>query len=153
MPRDLGREPIFREDRRADMADRSNRYTKDEDRPFDAADEPAFEIASILGQAYLQCVVSGLRFGYKTTKRIIQGEAQLFDRMRASPDALREEALRMIVDEARGCLRDVADAASQEFRRLQSKLDRLHEGTRALVTDPEDAGVNTRYTRRWKAKP
>jgi hypothetical protein len=131
----------------------SNRHGVSEDDALDTtAGDPVLEIASILGQAYLQCVVSGVRFGYKATKRIIQGESQVLTRMRGSqsPQDFGEQALRTVVDEARGCLRDIVDAASEEFRRLESRLNRLQQGARSIIDHAEDSGV---YTRRWRAKP
>jgi hypothetical protein len=111
------------------------------------------QIASILGRAHLQCAVSGLRFGLRTTKRLFQGQSRLLDHMRSSEssDDFREQAVRILVDEARGCLRDVVDASSEEVRRLQSELARLQEEVRAVVSGGNDSQIE--YTRRWKAKP
>jgi hypothetical protein len=117
-----------------------------------AGREPILAIASILGDAYLQCAISGLRFGFAATKTIVKGQIRLIDNLQSSRDSdqSREEAIRTIVDEARGCLRDVGEAASHEFRRLQSRLVALQGAARAIIAegDPPEA-----YTRRWKAKP
>jgi hypothetical protein len=117
-----------------------------------ARTEVVVQIASILGRAHLQCVVSGIRFGLRTTKGLLRGHSRLFDHMRSSesPDGFREQALRIVVDETRGCLREVADASSHEFRRLQSELAKLQEEMRTLLSGAN--GSENKYTRRWKAK-
>ncbi len=134
-------------------ARRPNRHNMEEnDRSGTAQREPFLEIGSILGHAYLECVISTLRFGCNVTGRIVKGQSEVWARMPASqtPEEFRERTLRMAVDEARGCLRDVLDLASHEFRGLQEKLGSLQEQARAIVRDAEDSKV---YTRRWKAKP
>jgi hypothetical protein len=88
----------------------------------------------------------------RTTKRLFQGQSRLMGHMRSpeSSDDFREQAMRILVDEARGCLRDVVDASSEEVRRLQSELARLQEEVRAVVSGGN--GSEIEYTRRWKAK-
>lgn len=117
-----------------------------------AGAEPFFRIASLFANAYWQCVASGLRFGFTTTQRLAQGQLQLLQHLRFSdPQAFQEQALRVVVDEARGCLRDVADAASEELGRLRSELAALQEAARGLLAEEED--TEKVYRRRWKAKP
>jgi hypothetical protein len=58
--------------------------------------------------------------------------------------------LRTVVDEARGCLGDIAELASQEFRQLQHRLSEMQDATRRLV--PEANISDSSYRRRWKAK-
>src|SRR6266513_184699 len=116
------------------------------------AHEPILTIASILGQAYFQCALSGLRFGFTATKSIVRGHIRLIDNLQASrnPEQSREETIRTLVDEARGCLRDVGEAASCEVRRLQSKLGTLQEVAREVIV--EGNHPDSVYIRRWKAK-
>jgi hypothetical protein len=116
-----------------------------------AGAEPFFRIAVLLANAYWQCAASGLRFASTTTQRLAQGQFQLLDHMRFSdPRAYREQTLRIVVDEARGCLRDLADVAAQELGRLRTELAALQEAARGLLAEEKD--TEKVYRRRWKAK-
>jgi hypothetical protein len=114
---------------------------------------PVAQIAAILLRAQQQCVVSGVRFGSKAATSLLQGQSRLMDPMKssASANASSEQAVRALVDDARGCLREVAEAAAEEFRLLQSELTMLQEAMRALIDEPDDS--ERAYARRWKAKP
>jgi hypothetical protein len=114
-----------------------------------------FQIATILGRANIICLAGGIRFGCRTTKRLIEGQLQLANRA-ASGTGDRGQLLRAIVDEARGCLREVVDISSEEFHRLKDTLSTLQEETRATVQDHAQARPgpksDSEYTRHWKAK-
>jgi len=112
---------------------------------------PVLQIASILGRAYLHCVASGLRFGYKATRTVMQGEARLLTPFRRAGAAEEMPGLREIVDEARGSLRRISDAASQEFRHLQTEFTVLQEEIRSVI-DATDYPEGD-HIRRWKSKP
>ena len=124
----------------------------DEAHALPSAADPIIRMASILGRAHLQCAVSGLRFGYKATRRILQGQSRLLNHLRTSErsEEFGQSTLRVLVDETRGCLRDLAETSSDEVRRFQSELSGLQDATRDLVSDGN--GSRKTYTRRWKAK-
>jgi hypothetical protein len=137
----------------SDAADRSNLLKlRDDGKAGAAAAEPMFAIASVLAGAYWQCGVSGLRLGLATTRILAQGQLKLLEYARSSAlPEFREQALRVVVDDARLCLRDVADAAFEELGRLRSELTALQDAAREVVPGREDA--ETAYQRRWKVKP
>ena len=114
--------------------------------------KPVVKIASILACANFHCVVSGLRLGYKTTRRLVRGQLRLLNHIvhPDSPHELPDTALRIIVDETRGCLREVADVSSEEFRRLQLELGKLQESVRAIIADPKSSP--TQHRRHAKIK-
>ncbi len=114
--------------------------------------EPIIRMASILGRAHVQCAVSGLRFGFKATRRLLQGQSRLFNHLRDSErtEEFGQATLRLLVDETRGCLRDIAETSTHEVRRLQSELSDLQDATRELVRDESESART--YKRRWKAK-
>src|SRR5689334_21361558 len=76
----------------------------------DAADpvlaESLLQIASILGCANIHCMASGLRLGYRMTKRLAQGQLRLLRSLgdAVSTSASHQQTLAIVVDEARGCL-------------------------------------------------
>lgn len=118
----------------------------------DAA-SPALRIASILGHANYLCVMSGLRFGFRSTKRLCQAQLRLLGHL-ARPDSADhggDHMLRILVDEARGCLREVADASAHEFHHLQRELGNLGEKARSVVHEPQT--LTDQHVRRGKAKP
>jgi hypothetical protein len=54
---------------------------------------------------------------------------------------------RLLVDNLRVFLRDIADVAMQEARHMESELDLIGEALAARIMDPDPE-----YRRRWKAK-
>jgi hypothetical protein len=118
--------------------------------------KPVAQIASILGRANFHCVVSALRVGLRATKRLCEGHLRLMNHM-MQPDSPREQALRIIVDETRSCLREVSEVSSQEVGRLRVELGKLQEEAREIVSESEsvsEPGSPARkYNRGWKAKP
>jgi hypothetical protein len=112
--------------------------------------EPAFNVGSILADAYLQCVASGIRFAFKTTSILAKGQITFLNQVRFPNAQEFPEQLRTVVDEARGCLRDVADVASLELDQLRRRLAALDEATQNLVPDVDNS--DHPYRRRWKAK-
>jgi hypothetical protein len=137
----------------SDAADRSNLLKlRNDGKAGAAAAEPMFAIASVLAGAYWQCGVSGLRLGLATTRILAQGQLKVLEYARSSAlPEFREQALRVVVDDARLCLRDVADAAFEELGRLRSELAALQDAARDAVPGRED--TETAYRRRWKVKP
>jgi hypothetical protein len=111
---------------------------------------PVFKVGCILAGAHVQCLASGLKFALRATKRLAQAHVNLSQHVSFS-DHQQPEQLRTVVDEARGCLGDIAELASQEFHHLQGRLNAFDEATRRLV--PEASLPEYLYTRRWKAKP
>ena len=111
---------------------------------------PVFKVGFILAGAHVQCLASGLKFGLRATKRLAQAQLNLSRHVGFSDHQQPPEQLRTVVDEARGCLGDIAELASQEFQHLQGRLNALQEATRRLV--PEADVPEYPYTRRWKAK-
>lgn len=112
--------------------------------------DPALNVGSILTDAYLQCVASGVRFAFKTTSILAKGQISLLSQIRFPNAHEFPEQLRTVVDEARGCLREVADVASLELGQLRTRIGALEEATRRLVPDVNDS--DHPYRRRWKAK-
>ena len=150
MPRTLARAALEgRSDRESKRA-HDIRFTGGEADRGQTSAEPLMQIASILGRAHFHCAVSGLRVGLRATKRLCQGHLRLMSHM-AQSDSPREHALRIIVDETRGCLREVADVSSQEVRRLQVELGKLQEEAREIIAEPEEPA--RKHKRAWKAKP
>jgi hypothetical protein len=154
MSRALNGEQGRQKNHRREFAPERNfrEFHADEDNALSSAAEPIIKMASILGRAHLQCAASGLRFGYKATKRILQGQSRLLNhlRTRERSEEFGQSTLRVLVDETRGCLRDLVETSSDEVRRLQSELSGLQDATRELVNDGN--GSRKTYTRRWKAK-
>lgn len=111
---------------------------------------PVFKVGYILATAHVQCLATGLKFALRATKRLAQAQANLSHRVSFSEHQQPPEQLRTVVDEARGCLGDIAELASQEFHHLQGRLNALQEATRRLV--PEAKAPEFSYTRRWKVK-
>jgi hypothetical protein len=112
---------------------------------------PTFRLGCILAGAHVQCLASSLKFTLRATKRLAQAQVNLLHHVSRSDHQRPPEQLRTAVDEARGCLGDIAELASQEFHHLQGRLNALQEATRRLV--PEANVPEYSYTRRWKAKP
>jgi hypothetical protein len=107
-------------------------------------------VGSILTDAYLHCVASGLRFGFKTTGILVKGQLSLLNQCGLPTAHEIPDQTKTAIDEARGCLREIADIASLEFSQLHRKLAALEESARNLVPAVQD---NDRpYRRRWKAK-
>lgn len=117
-----------------------------------SATDPFFHIATVLGQAYMQCALSGMRFGHKATQRLVEGQMRISKQMEnpTASEHSREQALRTVVDEARGCLSDLAEASSDEFRELQSQLAKLQEAAPGVIDSADDS--SNAYVRRWKVK-
>jgi hypothetical protein len=112
---------------------------------------PVFKVGCLLAGAHAQCLASGLKFALRATKRLAQAQVNLSRHVSFSDHKQPPEQLRTVVDEARGCLGDIAELASQEFQHLQGRLNALQEAARRLV--PEANVPEYPYTRRWKAKP
>jgi hypothetical protein len=111
---------------------------------------PVFKVGCILAGAHVQCLASGLKFALRATKRLAQAQVNLSHHVSFSDHQQPPAQLRTVVDEARGCLGDIAELASQEFHHLQGRLNELQEATRRLV--PQADVPEYPYTRRWKAK-
>ena len=131
-----------------DVFDPLRFHSASEKRTFPA--EPIFSAGWILAGAHLQCVASSLKFTLKATDRLARAQLKLLGQGRLSDPQEFQEQLRTVVDEARGCLGDIAEMASQEVRQLQHRLNGLQEATRGLV--PEASISEGSYRRRWKAK-
>jgi hypothetical protein len=107
-------------------------------------------VSSILTDAYLQCMASGLRFAFKTTGILVQGQFSLLNQFGPATGQGLPDPTRIAVDEARNCLREIADTASSEFGQLHRRLATLEEAARNLVPIMEND--DRPYRRRWKAK-
>jgi hypothetical protein len=112
--------------------------------------EPIFAAGWILAGAHLECVASSLKFTLRATDRFARAQLKLLGQGRLSDPQEFQVQLRTVVDEARGCLGDIAEMASQEVRQLQHRLSVLQEATRGLA--PEARISEGSYRRRWKAK-
>ena len=69
---------------------------------------PVFKVGYILATAHVQCLATGLKFALRATKRLAQAQANLSHRVSFSEHQQPPEQLRTVVDEARGCLGDIA---------------------------------------------
>jgi hypothetical protein len=116
-----------------------------------ARGNPLLDIAMILGRAHVHCLAGGLRLGARATKRLVQGQLRLLNHV-ASSDGDREHVLRVVVDEARGCLREVVDISSQELQHLRTTLGTLQGETRAIISHEDDDTRDRRHVRHGRAK-
>ncbi len=109
-------------------------------------------VATILFQAYLQSMSSSVRFGGRLTETMAQCQARMIERLSEADvaSAADGESLRVLIDDARACLREVAELSADEARALQSNVAALDDALRTLAGEPsEPAGSG----RRWKVKP
>jgi len=113
--------------------------------------EPAINVGMILAHAQLQCLASGLRLGLAATGILARGQLRLLSRLRFSSAEELPEELGTVVDEARGCLREVAEAVTVELSQLQRSFGSLDEAARNLVPRLDDS--EQPYRRRCKVKP
>jgi hypothetical protein len=114
--------------------------------------EPLRTIGKIVGRAYLECALSGLRFSLATSHAVLGGQMRLVQNFHPSedPQRSREKAIRILADETRRCLRELGEAATSEASRLRSHLTALQEEVREVIADNDSPEFT--YTRRWKAK-
>jgi hypothetical protein len=122
---------------------------RDEDMGFVA--EPAIKVGMILAHAQLQCLASGLRLGLAATSILVRGQLRLLGRLRSSSAEELPEELGTVVDEARACLREVAEAATAELGQLKRSFGSLDEAARNLVPRLDDS--EQPFRRRCKVKP
>ena len=111
---------------------------------------PILKVGCMPPSAHVQCLASGLKFALRATKKLAQAQANLSHHASFSDHRQPPEQLRTAADEARVCLGDVAELASQEFHHLQGRLNAPQETVRRTV--PEANAPEHPYTRRWKAK-
>jgi hypothetical protein len=123
--------------------------SRDEGNGFVA--EPAINVGMILAHAQLQCFASGLRLGLAATSILVCGQLKFLSRLRFSSAEEFPEELGTVVDEARGCLREVAEAVTAELGQLQRSFGSLDEAACNLVPRPDES--EQLYRRRWKVKP
>lgn len=112
--------------------------------------DPIFRVGYILAGAHLQCLLSSIRFTIRTTGRLASAQVKLLSQVQPSEPQGLPQHLRIVVDEARSSLGEIAEMASQEFCQLQDQLKKMQESTRRLV--PEPSASERPYERRWKAK-
>lgn len=129
------------------LSDRS--APSDEDRGLVAA--PAIRVGMILAHAHVQCLASGLRLGATATSILVRGQLRCLRRLRSSGAGELTEELGTVVDEARGCLREVAEAVTVELGQLHQTLGSLDEAARTLVPHMDDS--QQPYRRPAKVKP
>lgn len=111
-------------------------------------------LIALFGQAYMQCLSSGLRYGGRLTETMSRRQSEVLARMQAiNPSSPAEQgaALRALADDARGFLREVSELSFQEAKLLQDELARTDMAIQALANDWQ--GMGESYARRWKAKP
>lgn len=101
--------------------------------------EPAIKVGMILAHAQLQCLASGLRLGVTATSILVRGQFRCLRRLRSSSAEELPEELGTMVDDARGCLREVAEAITVELDQLQQTLGSLDEAARNLVPRLDDS--------------
>lgn len=109
--------------------------------------------AGLLNQACLHWMAAGMRSNGRIVQAVTQCQARFVDHVArsAAGSADKEETLRLLVDDARACLRQIAEASEREAKAFRSDLEALDEALRALAdeqTEPDKAG-----RRRWKVKP
>jgi hypothetical protein len=115
------------------------------------AANPLLEIAMILGRANIHCLAGGLRLGARATRRLLQGQLRVLNHV-TSAERDRAHVLRVVADEARGCLREVADISSEELQHLKTTLGTLQGETRAIISHEDDATRDRRHVRYGRAK-
>jgi hypothetical protein len=110
--------------------------TETEELPVDRL----LKVGSVLGQANLCCLGSGLRLAFRTSRRLAKGHLRLLSHVVSTGVSAESDKhiLAVVVDEARGCLREVADSAAEEFGRLQRELHGLQDTARKIVAEQRE---------------
>ena len=112
-----------------------SRFFEQVDAPERSKGEAALTLALILARAHLGIAAGGLRFGLGTTKRIVRGEMRLLAEAGSLFQALDADGHRLaiVVDEVRGCIREIGELAQEEAGRLKSRLIALDAEVRGLI--------------------
>jgi len=107
-------------------------------------------ISALMGRAMMVGAASTIRYWRNMAGVYARHQATLVQAMArrgTAPAPTRQAEDRLLVDNLRAFLRDIADVAMQEARHLESELDLIGEALAATITDPDPE-----YRRRWKAK-
>lgn len=110
-------------------------------------------MAGLLNLACLHWMAAGMRGNGRIVQAVTRCQARFVDHAArsAAGAADSEETVRLQIDDARACLRQIAEASEREAKAFRSDLEALDEALRALAddrTEPDKAG-----RRRWKVKP
>ena len=117
------------------------------DAPERSSGEAALVLALILARAQLGFAVGGLRFGLGTTRRILRHEVRLLAEARSLSQAPDGDGRRLsvVVDEVRGCIREIGELAQEEAGRLKSQLIELDAEVRALIAEGSGSAGHRRH--------
>ena len=119
---------------------------------FDRGPAAMWPVAAVLMQTYFQCISSSVRFGGRLTDKMAQCQARMIERLAEADvaSAADGESMRILIDDARACLREVAELSAAEAKALKTNIETLDETLRSLAGDvPEPSSA----TRHWKVKP
>jgi hypothetical protein len=106
-------------------------------------------------QLYLICLTSGLRYWSRvaeTWARIAPALARGLAAMNGAPGGSAEERASLL-DELRAGLRELAELPAEEWRALETELERLGRGGHPGRSEGADRAGGGPYWRRWEAKP
>jgi hypothetical protein len=108
------------------------------------------DISALMARAMMVGAAGTLRYWRNVAGVYARHQATLVQaaaRRRMAQPPTRQAEDRLLVDNLRAFLRDIADVAMQEARHLESELDLIGEALTARIMDPD-----LEYRRRWKAK-
>lgn len=104
-------------------------------------------LISLVTQAYMHCLASGVSLAGRLSESTVRCQRSVAETLQSDAygSASEDEKTRMMVDEARGCLRGVMEACTQEGKALQARLLDIDEAMRQLVGSPQtSAGASAR---------
>lgn len=110
----------------------------------------AMPLFALLAQAYLLCMSGGLRFSGRLAETVTNCQARTFDTLRQDSfiNADDDEKTRILIDEARACLREIVELCAGESKSLQAKMLDIDEAMRAMAGEPDrSAGASQRRTK------
>lgn len=108
-------------------------------------------VASVLMQTYVQSLSGSVRFGGRLTEKMARCQAKMIERL-AEADAASisdGENMRILIDDARACLREIAEISAEEANNLNTCIQAMDEALRSLAGEAGSDGGG----RRWKVKP
>ena len=104
-------------------------------------------LMSLAAQAYMHCLASGVSLAGRLSESTLRCQRSVAGALQSDAYAAAsdEEKTRIMVDEARGCLRGVMEACTQEGKALQAKLLEIDEVMRQMADPPQtSAGASAR---------
>jgi hypothetical protein len=134
-----------------DVAEAGVGASAKEDMPQGGATDKAADMASVVAQAYLIAMVSGLRYWRRVAETYRTHESAIVRSLmaRAAVPSRSDAERRALIDEIRAYLREVGDISVQEARIVQTDLDKLAAEVAKVASNCDEST----HRRRWKTKP